>query len=89
MCTSYNRAYLASLRPNLSLTAGLQIRLESYTPWTVVTKMEGKYRAYQDTLIENVIDLDSLIDLLYLYSSLQTKLIDEQFFEFIVDIFSL
>ena len=25
----------------------------------------------------------------YLYSSLQTKLIDEQFFEFIVDIFSL
>jgi len=28
-----------------------------------VTKMEGKYRAYQDTLIENVIDLDSLIDL--------------------------
>ena len=28
-----------------------------------MTKMEGKYRAYQDTLIENVIDLDSLIDL--------------------------
>jgi len=27
--------------------------------------------------------------LMYLYSSLQTKLIDEQFFEFIVDIFSL
>ncbi len=26
-------------------------------------KMEGKYRAYQDTLIENIIDLDSLIDL--------------------------
>ena len=30
-----------------------------------------------------------LFSFLYLYSSLQTELIDEQFFEFVVDIFSL
>jgi CRISPR-associated endonuclease/helicase Cas3 len=35
------------------------------------------------------ISLNISFDLLYLYSSPQTKLIDEQFFEFIVDIFSL
>ena len=33
--------------------------------------------------------LKDLVKKPYLYSSLQTKLIDEQFFEFIVDIFSL
>ena len=35
----------------------------SYTPWAVVTKMESECREYQDTLTENVIDLNSLIDL--------------------------
>ena len=33
--------------------------------------------------------IDPSIKFSYLYSSLQTELIDEQFFEFVVDIFSL
>ena len=44
---------------------------------------------YEDTLRKVKYEDEDLFDNPYLYSSLQTELIDEQFFEFVVDIFSL
>ena len=59
---------------------------------TVNSFTGDKLSAFAPTTIGILFDKGKSMEIikqLYLYSSLQTELIDEQFFEFVVDIFSL